>query len=147
MGVISRAWHNLPSPILVASVLALCLAGCNSSRVEGYGTALDGDTLVIGKDHVRLMRIDAPELEGHLCPTGRRPSCNDRDPDYAAESQRALQRLLDTGAVTCTSGIRASLVPLSKDVYGRYLAECYTTYGTNISDVMLASAMAVPYQR
>lgn len=135
MGVISRAC------VLASAVM---LAGCNPNAIRGYGQALDGDTLVIGSDHIRLLRIDAPELPGHPCPVGRRPSCNDQDPDYAYESQRALQRLLDTGVVTCNSG---SWTWLKRDVYGRYLAECYTSYGTNIGDVMLASAMAVPYRR
>lgn len=145
MGVITGV-SRLPYAVSGACMAGcLMLAGCSPYRLAGEATALDGDTIVVGTAHVRLLRIDAPELPGHPCPVGRRPSCNDRDPDYAYESQRALQRLLDTGDVYCVSDNPPW--PIRKDAYGRYLAECYTDHGTNIGDAMLASAMAVPYRR
>ena len=72
--------------------------------------AIDGDTIACANlaRHVRLLGIDAPELDGH-CRIGR--VCT---PGDGAASQRQLAELLRTGA--------ASVETVSFDRYGRILA-------------------------
>lgn len=71
-------------------------------------TATDGDTIRCGRERVRLIGIDAPELPGH-CRTGR--NCAPGDP-WA--SKAALARLLRSGPIT--------LERHGFDHYGRTLA-------------------------
>lgn len=131
-----KIWQGL-------STIALLLAGCSSApsnKVSMQGAeAIDGDTIVLGAEHFRLMRIDAAELPGHPCPVGRRPSCIDNDPVWAGESRQYLQDILDSHYVYC--------VRYDRDIYGRTLAECYIgDTHESINDIMLKEGMAMPYR-
>ncbi len=75
-------------------------------------TATDGDTIRCGRERVRLIGIDAPELPGH-CRTGR--NCAPGDP-WA--SKAALARLLRSGPIT--------LERHGTDHYGRTLAFAFS---------------------
>jgi endonuclease YncB( thermonuclease family) len=68
---------------------------------------VDGDTLHCGRERIRLLGIDAPELPGH-CAQGRR--CVSGDP-YAATS--SLKRAI---------GRTMRIERVSQDRYGRTLA-------------------------
>lgn len=140
----SRGYVRCGDPVREVALLSFALlSACGIVNVDtDRAIAIDGDTISLGygKPHIRLARIDAPEMPGHPCPVSRRPSCVDNDPAWARDSQAALQRLLDTGpGLTC---YREDV-----DVYGRWIAECNTGHGTNINDIMLASGMAQPYRR
>lgn len=80
--------------VLLASALASCIA-------------IDGDTLRCGRERVRLIGIDAPELPGH-CRRGRRCVAGD-----AVASTRSL-------AAGLVAPIR--IRRLGRDRYGRTLA-------------------------
>lgn len=41
----------------------LLLSSCRDTGLYDYAYAIDGDTLVVGEERVRLWGIDAPELE------------------------------------------------------------------------------------
>jgi endonuclease YncB( thermonuclease family) len=89
-------------------------------------SVIDGDTIRIGTEHVRLLGIDAPEL--HRCPRYRH--CAPGDP---VASRRNLQRIL-SGRITISRG------PL--DRYGRTLAHVYAN-GRNVACAQLAAGMAI----
>lgn len=79
-------------------------------RFTGSGHASDGDSFRIGSDRVRLLGIDAPELDqtcwradGSEWPCGR--AARDR-----------MAELLGSGKVACQ--------PEREDKYGRFLAHC-----------------------
>ena len=102
--------------------LALTLA-CASPH------AVDGDTLRCrGRESVRLLGIDAPEMPGH-CRRGR--VCTPGDP---LASRVALARLVARGPVICT--------PVGHDRYRRILARC-STAGVDLSCAMVAGGFAV----
>ena len=69
--------------------------------------AIDGDTLRCGRERIRLLGIDAPELHGH-CRPGRQCA-----PGNAAASKRQL-----------ATGLRghATIERIGRDHYGRTLA-------------------------
>lgn len=69
--------------------------------------AIDGDTLRCGRERIRLVAIDAPELPGH-CRRGRR--CAPGDPFASRASLAAALRG------------RATIVRTGFDRYGRTLA-------------------------
>lgn len=126
------------------ALIALLLVGCSDRDMGSpmqmqQAYAIDGDTFDAGygsaRARYRLARIDAPEMPGH-CRPGRR--CVAGDPWVA---QRALQFQLDQQAWCKASG---------KDVYDRWLVECWTGNvfgGVSINDAMLELGFAKRYRR
>lgn len=89
-------------------------------------TVIDGDTLRNGRERIRLVGIDAPELHG--CPRNR--TCA---PGDGQASKRSLGRL--------TTG-RIRIERIGKDRYGRTLAHVYAN-GRNLACEQLRAGQAV----
>lgn len=89
--------------------------------------AVDGDTLRCGTERIRLIGIDAPELEGH-CRPGRRCA-----PGDAYASTRSLGQALD--AIMHVERV-------SEDHYGRTLAIVRASAG-DLSCLQLKSGNAI----
>jgi micrococcal nuclease len=79
--------------------------------------ALDGDTLRIGADRIRLRGIDAPELT---------------QPGGQAAKQR-LEQLLQEGPIR--------IVPHGQDVYGRTIADVFVN-GQNAAEILKSEGFA-----
>lgn len=119
----------------IIALAMLALAGCDLPfypGIDGPLTVVDGDTFKDANGtSYRLARIDAPEMPGH-CRPGRQ--CVRGDP-YVAK--RALAGILATGQISCEEeGV---------DIYGRWLVECWTHRGQNISDLLLATGVVEGY--
>ena len=80
---------------------------------------IDGDTLRIGPDRIRLRGIDTPELS---------------EPGGPAARQR-LEQLLQEGPV--------KIVPHGQDVYGRTVADVFVN-GKNVADALKSEGFAKP---
>lgn len=93
--------------------------------------AIDGDTLRCGRERIRLLGIDAPELPGH-CRRGRR--CVKGDP---VASRAALAAAI--------AGRPATIERRGRDRYGRTLARVRIN-GIDLSDhqVRVGAAKRVP---
>lgn len=89
--------------------------------------AIDGDTLRCGRERIRLLGIDAPELPGH-CRRGR--ACAPGDP-VASRDELA-------GALAGS----ARVVPVGRDRYGRLLARVIVN-GHDLSCHQLAVGAAI----
>lgn len=112
--------------LLVAALAVVFIqqAGARTLR------AIDGDTFIVnGKEHVRVVGMDAPELHTPAC-----------------ESERAL-------AVKAWGQLSALLAPPArvtlhrakrKDKYGRTLARVIVN-GADVARLMIAAGMARPY--
>lgn len=121
--------------LLVAGATALALGGAATAATGGGKSAarvIDGDTIELAGEKLRLEGIDAPELaqtcalpSGHSYPCGK-------------EAARALTRLLAAGPVTCIGEIR--------DDYGRLLATCHAG-GVNVNAEMVRSGHAFAFRR
>ncbi|GGA92811.1 hypothetical protein GCM10011491_21120 [Brucella endophytica] len=99
--------------------------------VTGPARIIDGDTLVISSQHIRLAGIDAPEM-GQSCRRGGQ--------DYACgvEARDALKALINGRSVRCTGrGI---------DKYQRLLSDCRIG-GTDLNRQMVEEGWAVAYGR
>jgi endonuclease YncB( thermonuclease family) len=106
--------------------MALC-APAHAQIFTGLPVVIDGDTLAIGTERIRLQGIDAPELAqtcgGWLC--GR-------------AAREELVRHIGLGQVTCITN--------GQDVYGRWLATCSTAAG-DIGDWLVRQGLAVAFVR
>ncbi|WP_245279985.1 thermonuclease family protein [Hyphomicrobium sp. 99] len=97
--------------------------------VSGAGRPIDGDSLWVDGNEVRLQGIDAPEGR-HTCRrNGEVWSCGE-------DAHRELARAIGSDTVTC----RVS----QRDVYGRLLARC-TAGGRDLNARMVAIGMAIAY--
>lgn len=99
------------------------------STVAGYGDPIDGDSLWVGRDEVRLKGIDAPEWRQACEKDGSRWDCG-------AAARDELVRAIGDDEVTCAI--------VERDVYGRMLGRC-TAGGRDLNAQMIASGMAVAY--
>ncbi len=97
-----------------------------------YGTArvIDGDTIEINHNRIRLIGIDAPESK---------QKCLDKNYfEYLCGevSTAFLKKLIDDQTVECSSG--------GKDIYQRYLGNCKLGK-ININYEMVKNGMAIIY--
>lgn len=89
-------------------------------------TIVDGDTVRIGKERIRLVGIDAPEI--HACRKGR--ICV---PGDGQASKRSLERIL-SGRITVSK--------VGRDRYGRTLGHVYSD-GRNAACAQIRAGQAV----
>lgn len=95
----------------IIKYVVVFLAGISFSFLaERYQSVIDGDTLFIGKQKVRLVGIDAPELK-QMC------RCAGENSDCGLVAKKELYRLIGSRSVSCRS--------TGRDFYGRLIAECF----------------------
>jgi endonuclease YncB( thermonuclease family) len=94
-------------------VLAVRLNGPPAPSLTGRPIIVDGDTLVLDGERLRLAGIDAPELEQNCEADGRTQPCG----RIARDALRALA----ADSVACSGQ--------GHDIYGRRLVRCATGAG------------------
>ena len=94
---------------------------------------VDGDTLDMAGQRVRLQGVDAPEA-AQACrqASGHRYRCGDR-------ATEALRARIGTGPVLCTIE--------SRDRYNRAVSTCYTADGTDLNAWLVRQGYALAYRR
>lgn len=117
---------------LAGSIAAAGLpAAAQSFRIEGNATIVDGDTLRIGDERIRLLGIDAPE---------RKQTCSAEQAGATRAwpcGEKATQHLQ-----ALVAGRRVVCVADTRDRYGRAVAVC-TADGREINDDLARAGMAV----
>lgn len=122
----------------LATAAALCAAGPAAAGggqvLTGRATVIDGDTIVIHDQHIRLNGIDAPE--------SRQRCLDSRSKEYrcGAESAEALATIL-------SSSSPASCVFVSYDQYGRFVGNCRLANGTSVQELMVAAGHALDWPK
>ena len=116
---------------LWTAILPLALSTTAGATLSGAGRTIDGDSLMVGREEVRLFGIDAPEFAQTCTRGGQSWACGS-----AAADQ--LAKLIAGKQVTCTS--------LGSDQHGRTFARC-TAGSTDLNRVMVASGYAVAFRR
>jgi endonuclease YncB( thermonuclease family) len=99
--------------------------------ITGKPLIIDGDTIEIAGERIRLHGIDAPESEQKCTAGGEEWACG-------KESTFALARIIETHWVTCKGDKR--------DRYGRLIAVCYAG-GKDINAAMVRGGWALAYRR
>lgn len=92
-------------------------------------TAIDGDTLQLGNELLRIAFIDAPEED---------PDKWVETPPYAGEAQAKLAELV-SGVITCWQ--------TDRDLYGRIVALCESKDVADLGEAMVQAGLAWDYER
>jgi endonuclease YncB( thermonuclease family) len=115
--------------LVAAGGLLAVLRMAPETDLTGTAVAMDGDSLRIAGEEIRLLGIDAPELQQTCNVSGRSTSCG-------RESLSALRLLLAGGLATCVGSER--------DRYGRLLARCRVR-GIDVGAALVRDGRAVAF--
>jgi endonuclease YncB( thermonuclease family) len=121
--------------ILVSLFLCLAAAGVGAEQqgasTAGTASVIDGDTIEIHGERIRIEGIDAPESDQRCTRDGKAWPCG-------RHSALALDALLQGTTTACSFS--------GKDKYGRWLGACRSE-GTDIGQWMTEQGWAVAYRK
>jgi endonuclease YncB( thermonuclease family) len=115
--------------LLTSGGLLYILRGVPQKDLTGVAQAIDGDSLRLGTEELRLKGIDAPEFSQVCTVSGKETPCG-------REARAALRKLLSSGLVTCVGD--------GLDRYGRLLANCRVR-GIDINAAMVRDGHAIAF--
>lgn len=124
--------------VVLTAVIALLLCACHARSAENVvlsglvSDVYDGDTIKIGKEHVRLIGVDTPEMNVH--DTKKGPDC------FAREAKDFLIKKISGKYVKIVSDPKTS----TRDKYGRLLGYVYHQ-NEFINVELIKSGMAYAY--
>ncbi len=130
-GFLSRL-SDMLSVLTLLGILAVAAAWFEMRNAETYQGAfrvIDGDSLVLGEQKMRLVGLDAPEFTQECIKDGSRYRCGISSRDF-------LRSIIRTGGTTCRSE--------GRDKYDRLLVECFSQ-GESINERMVAAGWAIAY--
>jgi len=116
---------------LLVLILALVAPPIGALTLEGQARVIDGDTLDIAGDRVRLFGIDAPERSQPCDRNGQVWACGE------------WARVVLAGQI---SGTPVNCDVQDHDHYGRAVAICHAA-GADIGQIMVAAGAAQAYRR
>ena len=118
--------------LLIAITLTLTCSAASAETIAGPASVIDGDTIQVRCEVIRILDIDAPEKE-QFC------SQAEGDTTWRCGEQAAfvLVDVIGTQLVTCEIDER--------DRYGAHLAGCMAGE-TNLGEWMAAEGWALPYR-
>lgn len=112
--------------------IVIFISGLYAAFVSnGHQTVVDGDTIRIGRETVRLNGIDAPELKQTCLCKGQKVKCG-------IQAKKALYDFIGSDTVVCETKER--------DFYRRWLGECFIqSDGKKISlnEMMIKNGLAM----
>jgi endonuclease YncB( thermonuclease family) len=119
------------SAIVAGLVLLLISSTAHAETIAGRASVIDGDTIEIRGERIRILDIDAPE-SGQPCirPDGSEWRCGQ-------QAALALSDWIGARTVTCDTDRR--------DRYKRHLARCGVA-GQDIAEWLASSGWGVPYR-
>jgi endonuclease YncB( thermonuclease family) len=118
--------------IAVAAFLLATLAARPSfADVAGPATVVDGDTIIVAGERVRLQGIDAPELHQDCTAYGQEWACGRTAAEW-------LKDHLNGRTIECFGHAR--------DRYGRLLAVCYVG-GEGLNEWIVREGWALDFRR
>ncbi|WP_196108625.1 thermonuclease family protein [Brucella intermedia] len=128
------SFRSILLTILLFSFLAVLIAylpirSAPREALAGPVYVIDGDTVILGKIHIRLKGIDAPEMQQQCIRAGTPYDCG-------REARNLLRSRIGKSSIRCeTEG---------RDQYGRELARCYLGE-TDLNGWMVEQGWAVSY--
>lgn len=119
---------------LVADQANSLVGTVSTSKLSGRASVIDGDTIEIHGERIRLHGIDAPESE-QLCADNRGKSYR-----CGAISAKALDIL-----VSASQPISCDFI--ERDLYGRFVGNCYRPDLVNLAASMVRSGFALDWPK
>ena len=116
--------------LITISLILYSSASFSEKIIEGKAKIIDGDTIHIEKNKIRLHGIDAPEID-QTC------TIKNKMWHWGLESSAALKKLVLDNNISC--------VVSDIDKYKRYIAECFIN-NKNINKFMVRNGWAIAYQ-
>ena len=114
-------------------IIGFILAALGAYTITGDSRIIDGDTVKIGTERIRLKGIDAPETSQSCRCNGKKVMCG----------QQATQALIDYVGKN-----EISCVAKERDNYGRLIGECFIERDgikINLNQWMVRNGHAVAY--
>ena len=111
-------------------LIIFCFNAFSLEIIKGKAKVIDGDTIHIGKNKIRLHGIDAPEINQNCFVDNKKWLCG-------KQSANALINLINLKKVECHS--------IDKDKYNRDIANCYVN-NININKYMVKNGCAISYR-
>jgi len=115
---------------MVFALLVVTAVAAGTS-LSGLGRGIDGDSLMVGQQEVRLFGIDAPEAKQSCSRNGKDWSCG-------LDSAAQLTKLVSGHQVKC--------IAVGTDKYRRVVARCSVGL-IDLNRYMVATGYAVAYRR
>jgi endonuclease YncB( thermonuclease family) len=115
----------------MAGIIGLLPLQTQAATVSGPPLVIDGDTLEIAGQRVRLFGIDAPELSQTWSRSGQAWECG-------KAAREHLAGMISTAEVTCSGA--------EKDTYGRLVAVCQVS-GVDLNRALVAEGWATAFRR
>jgi endonuclease YncB( thermonuclease family) len=109
---------------LATGLLAIVTFGRRAEPLTGPAKVLDGDTIIVAEQLVRLHGIDAPELDQTFWWRGQQIACG-------TMSLAALEALI--------AGVKVRCEVIERDRHGRLVANCGNLCGCKKSSTAMPS--------
>lgn len=122
-----RDWLTALALLVSLGALALIVSRWSAEEITGHARVVDGDSLEIAANRLRLRGIDAPELAQTCRGEGGAVACG-------REARRHLVRLIGGLPATCTGH--------ETDLYDRQLVVCHAR-GENLNAAMVRDGWAL----
>ena len=112
-------------------IFLFLLSGVASADISGTALIVDGDTITISGNKIRLSGIDTPE---------RKQTCRKASVTWRCgyEATETLREWTHTKEVRCIGD--------EKDRYGRLIADCFVD-GYNVNARLVYEGMAIAYRK
>lgn len=117
---------------LASRLAAVFVVTPRTSPLTGIAKVIDGDTIIVAGERVRLHGIDAPELDQTFWWRGR----------YIACGVMALAAL-----ETLTAGVNLRCRVVERDRHGRIVAKCFSPNGIDIGQRLVSAGWALAYRQ
>ena len=127
----SRIASRLTRTLAIVALAAAALPAM-ASTVSGSARVVDGDTIAIQGQRIRLHGINAPESDQTCSEQGRAYACGQ-------VATQAMREAIGNRPVTCQGRER--------DHYGRLVAVCHNAWGEDLSRRMVDEGWATAYRR
>ena len=125
-------WSGACRRLAAAALVAGFAWPAGAETLSGKARVVDGDTLAIAGERVRLRGIDAPETRQTCSRDGRRWTCG-------KAATKAMRRLVGRDPVRCE--VR------DRDRYGRAIATCFVRGRRDLQRELVRQGLALAYRR